>query len=99
MMRDSSIERSLDIYIRRRIREIPGEAAQAFPNTKAWGCGSNLDFLYGYYVGRLEEGALHYLLKATRASTSNLMDPFEIRTRIQVHRKELQEAVAKAVSP
>jgi len=35
--------------------------------------------LYGYYVGKIEEGALRYLLKATRASAGGYVDTFDIR--------------------
>ncbi len=74
MLRDSSIRKSLDEYIKRRIQEIPIEIKQTFLKTKqVWKCENELDFLYGYYVGKIEEGSLHYLLKATRASAGGVM--------------------------
>ena len=90
MLQDSTIRRSLDGYIKRRIKEIPTEIKQTFPNIKKiWKCGDELDFLYGYYVGKIEEGALHYLLKATRASAGSYIDTFEIRGIIETHKREL----------
>lgn len=98
MLRDSTIQKSLDNYIQRRIQEIPSEIEQTFPGTrKVWKCDNELDFLYGYYVGKIEEGALHYLLKATRAS-GGFIDSFEIRGIIETHRKELQEIISKTIS-
>lgn len=58
----------MDDYVKLRIQEIPIEIKQSFLKTKqVWKCESEFDFLYGYYVGKIEEGALHYLQKATRA--------------------------------
>ena len=48
--------------------------------------------------GKIEEGALHYLLKATRASVGGYMDTFEIRGVIEVHKKELQNAIRDALA-
>jgi len=49
----------LDNYIKRRIKEIPTEIEQTFPNIKKiWKCNDELDFLYGYYVGKIEEGSI-----------------------------------------
>jgi hypothetical protein len=80
LLRDSSIRKSLDVYVKRRIKEIPSEIHQTFPNiTQIWKCTDEADFLYGYYVGKIEEGTLHYLLKATRASAGGFIDTFEIR--------------------
>lgn len=94
MLADSNIRRSLDEYIRRRIVEIPGEIRQFHPKTsQVWKCDMEEDFLYGYFVGRIEEGAMRYLLKATRASLGAYSDPLEIRAAIETHRKELQGAV------
>jgi len=68
MLNDSSIRRSLDNYVKRRLREIPIELHQTLLKTKqVWKCGDEIDFLYGYFVGKIEEGSLHFLLKATRA--------------------------------
>ncbi|MGH1567729.1 MAG: hypothetical protein ACRBBZ_00745, partial [Nitrosopumilus sp.] len=61
MLQDSSIRKSVDQYIQRRIQEIPTEIKQTFPAIKQiWKCGNEVDFLYGYYVGKIEEGSLHY---------------------------------------
>jgi len=99
MLQDSSIHKSLDNYIKRRIQEIPSEIEHTFPSTKKiWKCENDLDFLYGYYVGRIEEGALHYLLKATRASAGGFVDSFEIRGIIETHRKQLRETIVKTIS-
>ncbi len=82
----------------RRIREIPSEIHQTFPNVKQiWKCNAELDFLYGYYVGKIEEGALHYLLKATRASAGGYIDTFEIRGIIEIHRDKLQDSVRRGL--
>ncbi len=100
MLRDSSIRKSLDEYIKRRIQEVPIEIKQTFLKTKqVWKCESELDFLYGYYVGKIEEGALHYLLKATRASAGGYVDSFEIRGIIEMHRNDLRDAIKRSTSP
>ena len=94
MLQNSSIRKSLDQYIQRRIQEIPSEIKQTFPNIKQiWRCQDEQDFLYGYYVGKIEEGALHYLLKATRASAGGYVDTFEIRGIIETHKTELQKVI------
>ncbi len=54
-------------------------------------------FLYGYYVGKLEEGAIHYLLKAKRSSTDDF-DSFEIRGIIETYRKQLYDIITKFLS-
>jgi len=59
----------------------------------------NLIFLYGYYVGKIEEGALHYLLKATRASAGGYVDSFEIRGIIEMHRNDLRDAIKRSTPP
>lgn len=97
MLQDSTIRRSLDQYINIRIKEIPTEIRQTFPNIKQiWKCKDEEDFLYGYYVGKIEEGALHYLFKATRASVGGYIDTFEIRGIIETHKVELQETIRNA---
>ncbi|MCH8973080.1 MAG: hypothetical protein IH814_02955 [Thaumarchaeota archaeon] len=97
MLRDSSIRKSLDEYIKRRIQEVPIEIKQTFLKTKqVWKCDNELDFLYGYYVGKIEEGALHYLLKATRASAGGYVDSFEIRGIIEMHRNDLRDAIKRS---
>ena len=99
MFQDSSIRKSLDEYIKRRILEIPTEIKQTFPNIRQiWKCNDELDFLYGYYVGKIEEGTLHYLLKATRASAGGYVDTFEIRGIIETRKMELRDAIKSAVN-
>ncbi len=97
MLRDSSIRKSLDEYIKHRIQEVPIEIKQTFLKTKqVWKCENEFDFLYGYYVGKIEEGALHYLLKATRASAGGYVDSFEIRGIIEMHRNDLRDAIKQS---
>jgi len=99
MIQNSTIRKSLDNYIKGRIIEIKSEIIQTFPNIKKiWKCEDELDFLYGYYVGKIEEGALHYLLKATRASAGGYVDTFEIRGIIEMHKNELQKAIKSAIN-
>ena len=98
MLQDSTIRKSLDEYIKTRIKEISMEVSQPFPDVqKVWKCENQLDFLYGYYVGKIEEGALRYLLKATRASAGGYVDTFDIRSVIEIHRNELLMAVKKSL--
>lgn len=99
MLQNSTIRKSLDQYIHRRIQEVPTEIKQTFPAIKQiWKCENELDFLYGYYVGKIEEGSLHYLLKATRASAGGYVDTFEIRGIIETQKKDLQEAIKIAIN-
>ncbi len=99
LLQNSTIRKSLDQYIKNRIKEIPTEIKQTFPHIKQiWKCGNELDFLYGYYVGKIEEGGLHYLLKATRASAGGYVDTFEIRGIIETPKKELQDAIKTAIN-
>ncbi len=91
-MRDSSIERSLEAYIAGRIKEIPSEFRLMFPDAQ----GSQLDLLCGYYAGRIEEGALRFILKATRSSGS--LEPLEIHARVMVHRKKIRDAVSSMLN-
>ena len=99
MLQNSSIRRSLDQYINQRIKEIPSEIKQTFPNiSQIWKCENKIDFLYGYYVGKIEEGALHYLLKATRASAGGYVDTFEIRGIIETHKIKLQDTIKTAIN-
>lgn len=98
LLQDSSIRKSLDEYIKRRIQEIPSEIHQTFLNIKKiWKCQDEKDFLYGYYVGKIEEGALHFLLKATRASAGGYVDTFEIRGIIETYKEELQNSIKKGL--
>lgn len=98
MLHDSSIRKSLEDYVKLRIRDIPSEIHQTFPNVKQiWKCENQVDFLYGYYVGKIEEGTLHYLLKATRASAGGF-DVFEIRGIIETYRTDLKNSIEKALS-
>jgi hypothetical protein len=99
MLHDSSIRKSLEEYVKLRIRDIPSEIHQTFPNVKQiWKCENQDDFLYGYYVGKIEEGTLHYLLKATRASVGGFTDVFEIRGIIETYRIDLKNSIEKALS-
>ena len=99
MLDDSSIRKSLDNYVQHRMQEIPLEIKETFLKTRQiWKCENEIDFLYGYYVGKLEEGALHFLLKASRASAGGYVDSFEIRGIIETHRKELRDLIEKSVS-
>jgi len=98
MLRDSSIRKSLEDYVKMRIRDVPSEIHQTFPNVKQiWKCENSVDFLYGYYVGKIEEGTLHYLLKASRASASGFIDTFEIRGIIETYRMDLKNSIEKAL--
>ncbi|MFB5598069.1 MAG: hypothetical protein ACE5RJ_03520 [Nitrosopumilaceae archaeon] len=98
MLKDSSIRKSLDDYVKRRIQEMPIEIKQTFLKTKQiWKCENELDFLHGYYVGKIEEGALHYLLKATRASAGSYVDSFEIRGIIEMHSNDLRNAIKQSI--
>ena len=98
MLQDSTIRKSLDDYIIARIKEIPIEVSQTFPDVqKVWKCENQLDFLYGYYVGKIEEGALRYLLKATRASAGGYVDTFDIRGVIETYRNELLETLKQSL--
>jgi hypothetical protein len=98
MLNDSSIRKSLDNYVKHRMKEIPLEIKETFLKTnKVWKCQNELDFLYGYYVGKLEEGSLHYLLKASRASAGGYVDTFEIRGIIETHRQELRDLIEKSI--
>ena len=88
----------MDDYIKARIKEIPMEVSQTFPDVqKVWKCENQLDFLYGYYVGKIEEGVLRYLLKATRASAGGYVDTFDIRGVIETHRNELLETLKQSL--
>ena len=99
MLADSAIRRSLDQYVQNRIKEIPVEIKQTFPWVKQiWKCNSETDFLYGYYVGKIEEGALHYLQKATRASAGGYVDAFEIRGIVEIHKKELKDTIESSMN-
>ena len=49
-------------------------------------------------MGKIEEGTLHYLLKATRASAGGFVDVFEIRGIIETYRTDLKNSIEKALS-
>ena len=99
MLRDSSIRKSIEEYVKRRIQDVPSEIHQTFPNVKhVWKCENQLDFLYGYYVGKIEEATIHYLLKATRASAGGFIDSFEIRNIIEMYREDLLHSIEKILS-
>ena len=99
MLNDSSIRKSIDNYIKQRLKEIPAEINQTFPKIgKIWKCSNEIDFLYGYYVGRIEEGSLHFLLKASRASAGGYVDSFEIRGLVESHRQELRKIIERSIN-
>ena len=78
---------------------MPTEIKQTFTNIKQiWKCNDEADFLYGYYVGKIEEGSLHYLIKATRASAGSYVDTFDIRGIIETRKKELQDTIKTAIN-
>lgn len=98
MLTNSSIRKSVEEYIKLRLREIPLELENSFFKIKQiWKCENEIDFLYGYYIGKLEEGAIHYLLKAKRSSTDDF-DSFEIRGIIETYRKQLYYIITKFLS-
>ncbi len=98
MLTNSSIRKSVEEYVKLRLREIPLELENSFFKTKQiWKCENEIDFLYGYYVGKLEEGAIHYLLKAKRSSTDDF-DSFEIRGIIETYRKQFYDIITKFLS-
>jgi hypothetical protein len=98
MLTNSSIRKSVEEYVQLRLREISLELENSFFKTKQiWKCENEIDFLYGYYVGKLEEGAIHYLLKAKRSSTDDF-DSFEIRGIIETYRKQLYDIITKFLS-
>ncbi len=98
MLTNSSIRKSVEEYIKLRLREIPLELENSFFKIKQiWKCENEIDFLYGYYVGKLEEGAIHYLLKAKRSSIDDF-DSFEIRGIIETYRKQLYDIITKFLS-
>ncbi len=98
MLTNSSIRKSVEEYVKLRLREIPLELENSFFKIKQiWKCENEIDFLYGYYVGKLEEGAIHYLLKAKRSSTDDF-DSFEIRGIIETYRKQLYAIITKFLS-
>ena len=98
MLTNSSIRKSVEEYVKLRLREIPLELENSFFKIKQiWKCENETDFLYGYYVGKLEEGAIHYLLKAKRSSTDDF-DSFEIRGIIETYRKQLYDIITKFLS-
>ena len=98
MLTNSSIRKSVEEYVKLRLREIPLELENSiFKIKQIWKCENEIDFLYGYYVGKLEEGAIHYLLKAKRSSTDDF-DSFEIRGIIETYRKQLYDIITKFLS-
>lgn len=99
MMNNSSIRKSIEAYVQQRIKEIPSDMNQAFPNIKQiWKCENQIDFLYGYYVGKIEEGILHYLLKSTRKPIGGFSDMFEIRGILETYRIDLKNSIEYALS-
>ena len=99
MLNDSSLRKSLDNYVKHRIKEIQLEIKESIIKPEqVWKCENKIDFLYGYYVGKIEEGALHYLLKASRASAGGYVDSFEIRGILETHKGELLEIIKRSLS-
>jgi len=99
MLPNSSIRKSIDDYVKLRIRDIPSEIHQTFPNVKKiWKCENQIDFLYGYYVGKIEEGMLHYLLKSTRKPIGGFSDMFEIRGILETYSTDLKNSIECALS-
>ena len=48
--------------------------------------------------GKIEEGSLHYLLKATRASAGGYVDTFEIRGIIEENKNQLHDTIKNALN-
>lgn len=97
LLQDPNIRKSVEKYVKLRLSEIPSEINQSFPNVgRVWKCDNEVDFLYGYYVGKIEEASIHYLLKATRASLGGF-DSFEIRGIIETFKKDLLQAIKKSL--
>ena len=97
-MHDAALRKSVELYVQNRIRDIPAEILQSPPNArKVWKCDSELDFLYGYYVGRIEEGSMHYLSRAARASAGGFVDALEMREIVETFRIPLLSAIKKAL--
>lgn len=94
MLDDRSAQKSLEKYVAARIREIRMEPHRGVQ--RIWRCDSERDFLYGYYVGKIEEGALRYLLKATRAQAGPA-DEFDIRGVIESHRDDILAAIDEII--
>ena len=98
-MRDSDIRKSVDEYVKSVIKDIPNELKTMYPRIKKiWKCENELDFLYGYYVGKLEASTIRYLLKARRTSSNVFEDELEIREIIETHRREIREIISRAIS-
>ena len=75
----SSIRKSLEEYVKLRIRDISSEIHQTFLNIKQiWRCGNTVDFLYGYYVVKIEEGTT-LSFQTTRASARSLLMFLKLR--------------------
>jgi len=99
MMNNFSTRKSIEAYVQQRIKEIPSDINQAFPNIQQiWKCENQIDFLYGYYVGKIEEGILHYLLKSTRKPIGGFSDLFEIRGILETYRMDLKNSIDYALS-
>jgi len=97
-MSDSNIRKSVEEYVKRRLKELPSELKMMNPQIQqTWKFENELDFLYGYYVGKLEEATIHYLLKARRASSSVFDDTAEVKEVIEIHRQEIKEIISKCI--
>ena len=98
MMSDVSVRKSIDEYVKRRIKELPSELKIVNPRIQqVWKFENKIDFLYGYYVGKLEEATIHYLTKSRRASSSVFDDTAEIKEVIEIHRQEIHEIISKYI--
>jgi hypothetical protein len=100
LLQDSTIRKSLDQYIKRRIKEIPTEIEQTFPNIKKKFGNVMMRWIFCMVtmLEKIEEGSLHYLLKATRASAGGYVDTFEIRGIIEENKTELQDTIRRVLN-
>ncbi|MGY5142323.1 MAG: hypothetical protein ACW9WZ_04675 [Nitrosopumilus sp.] len=90
MISDSKIQKSLEQYITNRIKEIKYDNYESIQRIKKiWKCENGLDFVYGYYVGKIEEGSYRFLLKYTRSEQTEKFDSEGIREIIEMHKQEL----------
>lgn len=93
MIRNSDLRRSVDEYVKRRIREATIDSSQQIQYvTRVWKCDNAVDFLYGYYLGKIEEGAIHFILKAIKGGKFQL-DAMELREIIETHKNEIRKAI------
>lgn len=94
MMSDSNIRKSVEEYVKGRIKELHSELKLMNPRIKqVWRFENEIDFLYGYYVGKIEEATIHYLLKARRSSTNVFDDAAEVKEIVETHHKEIPKII------